>query len=64
MVKIIVNGLVTSLVRADGIDGTIICVRLGNMELLLLLTPLDVAKIFHNQKGFSLAHSCLPAVSQ
>ena len=64
MVKIIVNGLVSSLVRGVGVDGTIVCVRLGNLELLLLLTPLDVAKILHIQKAFSLAHSCLPAVSQ
>ena len=64
MVKIIVNGLVPSLVRSVGVDGTIICVGLGNLELLLLLTPLDVAKILHNQKAFSLAHSCLPTVSQ
>ena len=64
MVKIIVNGLVSSLVHGVGVDGTIVCVRLGNLELLLLLTPLDVTKILYNQKAFSLAHSCLPAVSQ
>ena len=64
MVKIIVNGLVPSLVRGVGVNGTIVCVRLGNLELLLILTPLDVAKILHNQKAFSLAHSCLPAVLQ
>ena len=64
MVKIIVNGLVPSLVCGVGIDGTIVCVWLWNLELLLLLTPLDVAKILHNQKAFSLAHSCLPAMSQ
>ena len=29
MVKIIVNGLVPSLVRGVGVDGTIVCVRLG-----------------------------------
>ena len=64
MVKIIVNGLVPSLVCGVGVNGTVICVQLGNLELLLLLTPLDVAKILHNQKAFSLAHSCLPTVSQ
>ena len=64
MVKIIVDGLVPSLVCGVGDDGTIVCVRLGNLELLLLLTPLDVAKILQNQKAFSLALSCLPAVSQ
>ena len=64
MVKIIVNGLVPSLVRGVGVDGTIVCVRLRNVELLLLLTPLDVAKILHNQKAFPFAHSCLPAMSQ
>ena len=64
MVKIIVNGFVPLLVRGVGIDRTIVCVRLRNLELLLLFTPLDVAKILHNQKAFSLAHSCLPAVSQ
>ena len=64
MVKIIVNGLVSSLVCGVGVDGTITCVRLRNLELFLLLSPLDVAKILHNQKAFSLAHSCLPVVSQ
>ena len=64
MVKIIVNGLVPSLVCGVGVDGTIVCDWLGNLELLLLFTPLDVAKILHNQKAFSLAHSCLPAMSQ
>ena len=64
MVKIIVTGLIPSLVRGVDVDGTIVCVRLGNLELLLLLTPLDVAKILLNQKASSLAHSCLSAVSQ
>ena len=64
MVKIIFNGLIPSLVRGVGVDGTIVCVWLGNLELLLLLTPLDVSKILHNQKAFSLAHSCLPTMSQ
>ena len=52
MVKIIVNGLVASLIRGVGVDGTIVCVRLGNLELLLLLTPLDRAQILHDQKPF------------
>ena len=64
MVKIIVNGLVPSLVLGVGVDGTIVCIWLGNLELLLLLTPLDVAKILHNQKAFPFADSCLPAMSQ
>ena len=64
MVKIIVNGFVPSLVRGVGVDGTIVCVRLRNLELLLLLTPLDVAKVLYNQKAFPFAHSCLPAMSQ
>ena len=64
MVKIIVNGLVPSLVRGVGVDETIVCVWLGNLERFLPLTPLDVATILHNQKAFSLAHLCLPAVSQ
>ena len=64
MVKIIVNGLVPSLVRGVRVDGTIVCVRLRKLELLLLLTLLDVAKILHNQKAFPFAHSCLPAISQ
>ena len=49
MVKIIVNGLVPALIRGVVVDGTIVCVRLGNLKLLLLLTPLDIAKILHNQ---------------
>ena len=64
MVKIIVNGFVSSLVRGVGVDGTIICLRLGNLELLLLLSPLDVAKILYNQKAFPFAHLYLPAMSQ
>ena len=62
--KIILNGLVLSLVRGVGIDGTVVCVLLGYLELLLLLTPLDILKILPNQKAFSLAHSCLLAMSQ
>ena len=64
MVKINVNGFVPSLVRGVLVDETIVCIRLRNLELLLLLTPLDVTKILHNQEAFSLAHSCLPAMSQ
>ena len=64
MVKIIINGFVLSLVRGVGIDGTIVCVQLVNLKLLLLLTPQEVAKILHNQKAFSLAHLCLPTMSQ
>ena len=64
MVMIIVNGLVPSVVRGVGVDGTIVCIRLRNLELLLLLTPLDITKILDTQKAFSLAHSCLPAMSQ
>ena len=63
MVKIIINRLVPSLVRGVGFDGTIVCVRLGHLELLLLLTPLDIAKIRHTQKAFPLPQSCLPVVS-
>ena len=64
MVKIIVNGLVPSLIRGVGIDRTIVCVRLGNLELLLLLTPLDRAQILHDQKAFLLPHPFLLAMSQ
>ena len=64
MVKIIVNGLVPSLVRGIGVDGTIVCFRLRNLELLLLLTPLKVAKVLHNQKAFPFAHVYLSAMSQ
>ena len=64
MVKAIVNGLVPLLVRGVGIDRTIVCVRYGNPELFLLLTLLDIAQILHDQKAFSLAHSCLPATLQ
>ena len=64
MLKIIINGLVPSQVRGVGVDRTIVCVRLGNLELHLLLTPLDLTKILHNQKAVFLAHSCLPAMSQ
>ena len=64
MVKIIVNGLIPSLVCGVDVDGTIICVRLENLDLLLHLTPLDMAKILHNQKAFPLTHSCLSAMSQ
>ena len=52
MVKIIVNGLVPSLVPGVGVGGTNICVRLGNLELLLLLTPLDRAQISMTKKPF------------
>ena len=64
MVKIIVNGLVLSLICGVGVDGTIVCIRLGNLKLLLLLTPLDRAQILHNQKAFLLPHSFLLAMSQ
>ena len=64
MVKIIVNGLVPLLLCGVGIDGTIVCVQLGNLEFLLLLSLLHVAMILHNQKAFPLAHSCLPAMSR
>ena len=64
MVKIIVNGLVPSLIRGVGIDGTIVCVQLGNLELLLLLTPLDRAEVLHDQKAFLLPHPLLLAKSQ
>ena len=64
MVKIIVNSLVLSLVRGVGVNGTIVCIWLWNLELLLLLTLLDVAKILHDQRAFPFAHSCLPAMSQ
>ena len=47
VVKIIVNGFIPFLVRGVGVDGTIVCVRLGNLELLLLLTLLNIAKILH-----------------
>ena len=64
MVMMIVNVLVPSLVRGVGVDGTIVCVRLGNLELLLLLTPLDCAQILHDQKAFLLPHPFLLAMSQ
>ena len=64
MLKIIVNGLVPSLVRGVGVDGTIVCVRLGNLEFLLLLTPLDRAQILHDQKAFLLPHPFLLVISQ
>ena len=66
VVKIIVNGLVPSLpvIRGVGVDGTIVCVRLGNQELLLLLTPLDRAQILHDQKAFLLPHTFLLVIPQ
>ena len=63
MVKIIVNDLVLSLIRGVGVDKTIVCVQLGNPELLLLLTSLDCAQILHHQKAFLLPHPFLPAMS-
>ena len=45
--KIIINGFLPSLVCGVGVDRTIICVRLGNLELILLLTPMDST---HNSK--------------
>ena len=64
MLKIIVNGLVPLLIRGVGIDGTIIFVQLGNLELLLLLTLLDRAQILYDQKAFLLPHPFLLAMSQ
>ena len=64
MVKIIVNGLVPSLICGVGIDETIVCVRLRNLELLLLFTPLDRAQILHDQKAFLLPYRFLLAMSQ
>ena len=43
ILKLIVNGFIPSLVRGVGVDGTIVCIRLGNLELLLHLIPLDRA---------------------
>ena len=63
MVKIIVNVLIPSLVGGVGVDGTIVCVRLRNLELLLLLTPLDRAQILHDQKAFLLPHPFRLAMS-
>ena len=64
MVKIIINGLIPSLICGVGIDGTIVCIRLGNLELLLLLTPPDRAQILYNQKAFLLSHPVLLVMSQ
>ena len=64
MVKIFVNGLIPSVVRGVGVDGTIVCVRLGNLELFLLLTPLDHAQILLDQKAFLLPYPLLLAMSR
>ena len=64
MVKIIVNGLVPSLICGVGIDGTIVCDRLGHLELLHLLTPQDRAQILPDQKAFLLPHPFLLGMSQ
>ena len=64
MAKIIANGLVPSLIRGVGVDGTIVCLRLGNLELLLLLTPQNPAQVLHDQKAFLLPHPLLLAMSQ
>ena len=64
LVKIIVNGLIPSLVRGIGVDGTIVYVWLRNLELLLLLTPLDSTQLFHDQKAFLRPHPFLLAMSQ
>ena len=64
MVKIIVNGLVPSLIHGVGVNGTIVCIRLGNLELLFLLSPLERVQILHDQKAFLLPHPFLLAMSQ
>ena len=62
MVKIIFIGLVPSLIHGVGVDGTIVCVWLGNLELLLLLTREDRAQILHEQNAFLLPHLFLLAM--
>ena len=61
MVELVVNGFVPSLVRWIGFDGTVVCVRLRNLELLLLLITLDITQILHQECLFSFLPQCLLA---
>ena len=64
VVKIIVNGLVPSVVCGVHINATIVFIWVCNLELLLLLTLLDSAQNLHDQKAFLLPHPFLLAMSQ